>query len=72
MLPGVPGIHALEGTVGLVYGQNRTLGKDIQLAVRDDSGNLDNRILHGIETGHLEVYPDKVVVIPAHCYLLPS
>src|SRR5205085_1950114 len=34
-------------------------GDDVQLVVRDDRGDLDDDVLRGIETGHLQIHPDQ-------------
>ena len=66
VLPGIPLVHPFEDVRGLMNGQHRTLGDDHQLPVRDDRGNLDDRIPLGIETGHFQIDPDEPVCLRTH------
>lgn len=55
----VPFIHQSQYFRGLMYGDDRPLGENIQLAVRDDGGHLDDVVDVRTQAGHLEVHPHQ-------------
>ena len=60
--PSIPIIHPFEHRVRLVHGDDRTLGDDVQFCIRYDRGNLNDVVVCRVETRHLQVDPDQVVV----------
>ena len=71
VLASVPFIHATENLLTLPYGQLRSLGDDVEIAVGDDGGDLDDIIPRRIQTGHFQVDPDKAVRILTHGLKFP-
>ena len=61
MLLLVPIVHRGQDLRYLVDGEHRTLGEHVELPVGDDRGDLQDRVAHRIEAGHLEVDPHQVV-----------
>jgi hypothetical protein len=56
----VPLVHRIHDVGWLPDRQHGPLGKFVQVSVRDDRRDLDDRIGSRIETCHLEVDPDQV------------
>src|ERR1700754_442836 len=63
VLVAVPGIHLLQARIGMRYGEDRSLGKHVQILVRHDRGDFQDGIVIRIQTGHLQVDPDEVVFV---------
>ena len=62
----VPLIHRTEALLTLVNRQHRADRERFQLTICNDRRHLDNSVLIGIETGHLEVDPDEVAGVLRH------
>ena len=58
----IPGIHAVEDFRLLMHGDDGPLVKDVEIAVRNDGGDLNDAVDFGLQSRHLHVDPDEVVV----------
>lgn len=54
-------VHDGQDVIGLVDDEVRSLIENVQVRVRHDRGDLDDRAFFGVETGHFEVDPDQPV-----------
>ena len=66
VLAGVPFIHRGHYRVGLVDRDHRPFGEDVQIAIGDDGGDLDDAIVEGVQTGHFQIDPDEIVGAGRH------
>ena len=61
MLAGVPLVHLTEDLRGLVDGEHGALRKNVQLPIRHDGGDLDDRLPLRVEPGHFQIDPDQTL-----------
>ena len=68
MLIGVPLIHAGHNLIRLMNGNYRSLRQDIQVLIGDHCRDLDNAIELGVQSGHFQIDPDKIIRVCSHGY----
>ena len=64
--PSVPVVHPRKHRLGLVNGDHRPFGDQVQLGVGHDRGDLDDVVDVRVQPGHFEVDPDEVVGLGRH------
>ena len=62
----VPAIHRLQHLVGLVQDEHRAFGHRDELRIGDEQRDLDDAIGVRLQSGHLHVDPDEVVLVGGH------
>ncbi len=62
----VPVVHAVEQGMGLLHYQHGGHRELVERGIRDDHGHFDDAVFSRIQTGHLHVQPDEVVLILRH------
>jgi len=70
MLVAVPLVHRFQRFQRMMDGEFRALGQHVELGIGDHGGDLDDRIVVGVQPGHFQVDPDQSLVGRAgvrHC-----
>ena len=71
MLVAVPVVHRLEPLERMANREFGAFGENVEILVGDDRRDLQDRIVAGIEPGHLQIDPDQVVLVQ-HCNVSSS
>ena len=70
MCAGAPLIHARQHRIRLMHGDHGPLGDEIQIRIGDDCGHLNDAVSVRIQSGHLQIDPDQVI-LERHASFLP-
>ena len=60
MLPCIPVVHAVHHGLRLMNREHRPFREFVEIRIRHDRRDLDNRVGRGIEAGHFEIDPDQI------------
>src|SRR5690348_16028831 len=63
MLVDVPAVHGFQSVDFMAYREDRAVGQHVEVLVGNHRGDLENRIVVGVEAGHLQIDPDQVFFV---------
>ena len=60
---GDEGIHLCQLLLGGVDDQIDAFSQDVEIAIGDDGGDLDDDMALGVQAGHFQIDPNEAVVL---------
>src|SRR5690606_19225679 len=63
MLVAVPVVHGRQPLLRMANRELRSVGEDVEVAIGDDRGDLQDGVVVRIEPSHFEVDPDQVAIV---------